>query len=91
VDAITLNFLGGFQVSSTGAAISRIRGDKIRGLLAFLAIEADRPHARAALAPDQRQEHTDDCVSDSGRDTAIERAIASKASSHTLHTRAAKG
>jgi predicted ATPase/DNA-binding SARP family transcriptional activator len=57
VDAITLNFLGGFQVSSTGNSVSRIRGDKIRGLLAYLAVEADRPHARATLAalfwPDQ--------------------------------------
>lgn len=57
MDPITLNFLGGFQVISAGANISRFRGDKVRGLLAYLAVEADRPHARATLAalfwPDQ--------------------------------------
>jgi hypothetical protein len=36
--------------SSEGTTISRFRGDKVRGLLAYLAVEADRPHARATLA-----------------------------------------
>ena len=55
--AITLNLLGSFQVTSKGILVSHFRGDKVRGLLAYLAVEADRPHARAALAalfwPDQ--------------------------------------
>ncbi len=49
-DAITLNFLGGFQVTSRGNEVSHFRGDKVRGLLAYLAVEADQPHARATLA-----------------------------------------
>src|SRR5215207_9440994 len=55
--AITLNLLASFQVTSNGTAISHFRGDKVRGLRAYLAVESDRPHARAALAalfwPDQ--------------------------------------
>jgi DNA-binding SARP family transcriptional activator len=57
VHVITLNLLGSFQVTSQGTAISHFRGDKVRGLLAYLTVEADRPHTRAALAalfwPDQ--------------------------------------
>ncbi len=50
VHAITLNLLGGFEVAHNGSPVSRFRGDKVRGLLAYLAVEADRPHARTSLA-----------------------------------------
>jgi predicted ATPase/DNA-binding SARP family transcriptional activator len=47
---ISLRLLGTFQVLRDGAPVTRFRGDKVRALLAYLASEADRPHARAALA-----------------------------------------
>jgi predicted ATPase/DNA-binding SARP family transcriptional activator len=42
--------LGSFQVQRDGVAVTRFHGDKVRALLAYLAVESDRPHARAALA-----------------------------------------
>lgn len=45
-----VNLLGTWQVLARGGAlISRFRGDKVRALLAYLAVEAERPHARAEL------------------------------------------
>jgi DNA-binding SARP family transcriptional activator/predicted ATPase len=58
--AISITLLGGFQVTRDGAAVAHFRGAKVRALLAYLAVEANRPHARAALAalfwPDQPDE-----------------------------------
>jgi predicted ATPase/DNA-binding SARP family transcriptional activator len=45
-----LSFLGAFHVIRDGAPVTRFHSDKVRALLAYLATEADRPHARAALA-----------------------------------------
>jgi DNA-binding SARP family transcriptional activator len=42
--------LGGFQVACDGAPITQFHDDKVRALLAYLAVEADRSHARASLA-----------------------------------------
>lgn len=57
---LTLEFLGMYSVSRDGVPISHFRGDKVRGLLAYLATEADRPHRRASLAallwPGRREE-----------------------------------
>jgi predicted ATPase/DNA-binding SARP family transcriptional activator/Tfp pilus assembly protein PilF len=41
--------LGPFQVQHHGDVITHFRGDKVRALLAYLAVEADRPHTRSAL------------------------------------------
>jgi predicted ATPase/DNA-binding SARP family transcriptional activator len=53
----SITLLGSFQVQRDGVAVTRFHGDKVRALLAYLAVESDRPHARAALAglfwPDQ--------------------------------------
>jgi DNA-binding SARP family transcriptional activator/predicted ATPase len=46
---VTLNFLGSFQVTRDGAQITKFRSDKVRALLVYLAVEADRPHSRASL------------------------------------------
>jgi DNA-binding SARP family transcriptional activator/predicted ATPase len=58
--AIVVTLLGGFHVTRDGVAIVHFRGDKVRALLAYLAVESDRPHPRTALAalfwPDQRDE-----------------------------------
>jgi len=45
-----LSFLGGFQVARAGLPVTRFGGEKVRALLAYLAVESDRPHARTTLA-----------------------------------------
>lgn len=54
---LSLTFLGSFEVSRDGAPLTRFRSDKVRALLAYLAVEAGRPHSRASLCgllwPDQ--------------------------------------
>jgi predicted ATPase/DNA-binding SARP family transcriptional activator len=52
--------LGPFQVQQHGTTVTRFQADKVRALLAYLALEANRPHARSALAgllwPEQPEE-----------------------------------
>ena len=47
---LSISLLGTFQVTSEGAPITTIESDKVRALLAYLAVEANRPHRREALA-----------------------------------------
>jgi DNA-binding SARP family transcriptional activator len=47
---LSLALLGPLQVQLDGAPITAFESDKVRALLAYLALEADRPHRRAALA-----------------------------------------
>jgi DNA-binding SARP family transcriptional activator len=47
---LSISLLGTFQVTLDGAPITTIESDKVRALLAYLAVEANRPHRRAALA-----------------------------------------
>jgi DNA-binding SARP family transcriptional activator len=42
--------LGPFQVTLAGELVTRFRSNKVRALLAYLAVEADRPHRREVLA-----------------------------------------
>jgi predicted ATPase/DNA-binding SARP family transcriptional activator/Tfp pilus assembly protein PilF len=57
----SITLLGSFQVQRDGVAVTRFHGDKVRALLAYLAVESDRPHARGALAgllwPEQPDDH----------------------------------
>lgn len=46
---LSLSFLGGFEVRLDGQTITAFGADKARALLAFLAVEAYRPHRRAEL------------------------------------------
>src|SRR5262245_2869139 len=46
---LTLSFLGPLQITLAGEPVTAFRSDKERALLAFLALEADRPHRREAL------------------------------------------
>jgi predicted ATPase/DNA-binding SARP family transcriptional activator len=46
---IRVMLLGSFQVQLNGAPVAHFRSDKVRALLAYLALEADRPHTRAGL------------------------------------------
>lgn len=47
---LVLSFLGPFQATLDGQPASEFESNKVRALLAYLAIEADRPHARESLA-----------------------------------------
>lgn len=46
----SVQLLGTLQVHHRGTAVIRFGGDKVRAMLAYLAVEADRPHAREAVA-----------------------------------------
>lgn len=54
---VTLCVLGPLQISCDGAPVTGLESTKVRALLVYLAVEAGRAHARAALAellwPDQ--------------------------------------
>jgi DNA-binding SARP family transcriptional activator/predicted ATPase len=47
---LTLSLLGGFAARIDGRPVMGFRSQKARALLAYLVMEADRPHERAALA-----------------------------------------
>ena len=47
---LVLDFLGGFQVVLDSHPVTEFKSNKVRALLAYLAVEADRPHRREALA-----------------------------------------
>jgi predicted ATPase/DNA-binding SARP family transcriptional activator len=46
---LSLSLLGPFQATLDGEPIARFESDKVRALLAYLAVEADCPHRREAL------------------------------------------
>lgn len=47
---LTLSLLGPFQVTLDRRPVTGFASDKVRALLAYLAVEADCPHRRQALA-----------------------------------------
>ena len=47
---LSLALLGSFQATLDSRPITKFASDKVRALLAYLAVEADRPHRREALA-----------------------------------------
>ncbi|MCP4426289.1 MAG: AAA family ATPase, partial [Chloroflexi bacterium] len=47
---LQIALLGSFQVALDGQPVTAFESDKVRALLAYLAVEADRPHRREALA-----------------------------------------
>ncbi|NIO72251.1 MAG: tetratricopeptide repeat protein, partial [Anaerolineae bacterium] len=47
---LLLSLLGPFQVTLDGEPVTSFESDKVRALLAYLAVEADRPHHREVLA-----------------------------------------
>jgi len=57
---ISLSLLGGFRVEQNGEPIAAFESNKVRALLAYLAVEAGRSHQRSALAgllwPDHPEE-----------------------------------
>lgn len=50
MSSLKLCFLGTFQAFLDGAPLTRFESNKVRALLAYLAVEANRPHSRDALA-----------------------------------------
>lgn len=46
---LSLNTLGEYQILIDGSPISSFESDKVRALLAYLAVESDRPHRRETL------------------------------------------
>jgi len=47
---LALSLLGTFQVTLDGEPVTSFKSNKVRALLAYLAVEADRPHRRETLA-----------------------------------------
>ena len=47
---LSIRVLGPLQVSLDGEPVSGFASDKVRALLAYLALSPDRPHRREALA-----------------------------------------
>jgi DNA-binding SARP family transcriptional activator len=47
---LSLSLLGTFQVTLDGEPVTSFKSDKVRALLAYLAVETDRPHRREMLA-----------------------------------------
>ena len=47
---LSLSLLGPFQATLDGQSVTDFDSAKVRALLAYLAVEADRPHSREALA-----------------------------------------
>jgi DNA-binding SARP family transcriptional activator/tetratricopeptide (TPR) repeat protein len=45
-----MEFLGGFRVTQDGIPLTNFESNKVRALLAYLAIESQRPHPRSSLA-----------------------------------------
>lgn len=56
---LALTLLGSFQALRDGTAITQFRGEKVRALLAYLAVESARPHTRAGLCGLLWPEHGD--------------------------------
>ena len=48
--ALSLSLLGTVQIALDGKPITDFKSDKVRALLIYLAVEADRPHRRETLA-----------------------------------------
>src|SRR5262245_43435347 len=46
---LSLSLLGSFQVTLDGKPVTGFESNKVRALLAYLAVEADRPHRRESL------------------------------------------
>jgi DNA-binding SARP family transcriptional activator/predicted ATPase len=46
---LSLSLLGSFQVTLAEETVTSFEADKVRALLAYLAVEADRPHRRDSL------------------------------------------
>ena len=46
---LEIHLLGSFRVTLNGEPVTAFESDKVRALLAYLAVESDRPHRRERL------------------------------------------
>jgi DNA-binding SARP family transcriptional activator len=46
---LCMQFLGTYQLQLDGEPVTTLEYDKVRALLAYLAMQADRPHRRETL------------------------------------------
>lgn len=64
---LTLTLLGAFQALLNGEPVTGLESDKVRALLAYLAVESHRPHRRQALAgllwPERPERSARQCLS----------------------------
>lgn len=91
VTRLSLNLLGTFAATLDGRAVSSFRSNKVRALLAFLAVESARSHSRASLAALLWPERSDQDASRNLRVTMhrLRRALddtAASAGGQTLQT-----
>lgn len=49
-DRLALDLFGSFSAAVSGTPLTGFRSDRARALLAYLAVEGDRPHSRSSLA-----------------------------------------
>ncbi|MCD6344495.1 MAG: tetratricopeptide repeat protein [Anaerolineae bacterium] len=59
---LSLSLLGPFQATLDGDPVTAFESDKVRALLAYLAVEADRPHRREKLVGLLWPERTERCA-----------------------------
>lgn len=80
---LSLFLLGAFQATLDGEPITAFRSAKARAMLAYLAVEADRPHRREALAALLWPEVPDDVARNNFRHTlsTLRKAIGDRARS----------
>jgi len=60
MNRLVINLLGPYEVSLDGEQVTDLASDKVRALLAYLAVEAEQPHRREKLVgllwPDQPEQ-----------------------------------
>ncbi len=78
---LSLSLLGPFQAALDGQPITDFKSNKVRALLAYLAVEADRPHPRETLAGWLWPDYADRAALDNLRYTlsSLRRAIDDRA------------
>ena len=47
---LSVRLFGSFEVTLEGQVVTAFKSDKVRALLAYLVVEAERPHRREKLA-----------------------------------------
>src|ERR687883_1942655 len=60
VAPVSLSLLGGFRAERNGEPVAAFESNKVRALLAYLAVESGRPHQRSVLAGLLWPDHPED-------------------------------
>ena len=86
VPRLSLSLLGPFKAVLEGHLVTEFESDKVRALLAYLAVESDRPHRRETLSALLWPERTDQAASANLRN-ALAAAAAARFLSSSQRTR----